>query len=98
MRRILPGGARLGGSKRGGDERPVACRPLSAVLERTSQCRVVASVQTEQPPTSAAAPSPAASPQKHIERLSTVKLLLEIVAVLVGLIGAVLALIAGFQK
>lgn len=31
MRRVLPGGATLGG----GDARPVACRPGAAVLERT---------------------------------------------------------------
>jgi hypothetical protein len=43
-------------------------------------------------------PSPVPPPQKHIERLSTVKLSLEIVAVVIGLIGALLALIAGFQR
>jgi hypothetical protein len=86
MRRILPGGARLGGSKRGGSERPVACRPLSAVLERTSHGHEAKDEKTDPPP-----------PNQH-ERLSNVKLLLEIVAVVIGLIGALLALIAGFRK
>jgi hypothetical protein len=37
MRWVLPGGATLGGSNREDSQRLVACRPLAAVLERTSR-------------------------------------------------------------
>jgi hypothetical protein len=116
MRRVLPGGATLGGSNHGGDERPVACRPGAAVVVRTSRAAVpsqrgaisTAAPQTpsDRPPADAVGqlvrvhePTPAQEtgsdrpPSKLRERLSTVKLLLEVLAVLVGLIGAILALV-----
>jgi hypothetical protein len=43
-------------------------------------------------------PVPEPPRRKFAERLSTVKLLLEVLAVLVGLIGAILALFGGLRK
>jgi hypothetical protein len=40
MQWFLPGGAQLDGSKHGGDERRVACRPQGAVLVRTPSITV----------------------------------------------------------
>jgi len=98
MRRVLPGGATLGGSRHGGDERPVACRPGAAVLVRTSPRRATASPPTGVTTTPALEPVSDRSPPKLAERLSSVKLMLEVLAVLVGLIGAVLALFGWSRK
>lgn len=48
--------------------------------------------------TAAVPPPPNPPPQKLTERLSTVKLFLEVLAVLVGLISAILALLSGARK
>ena len=90
MRWVLPGGAALGGNNREGDERPVACRPRAAVLERT---RPPASNSTA---TAELVPDP--PPKDPPRRLATVKQFLEVLAVFVGLIGAVLALLGLSRK
>lgn len=98
MRWVLPGGATPGGRNHWGNERPVACRPRTAVLERTISRRADLPAQTEVNPTAAAGPVPDSPGQKPIERLFTVKLFLEVLAVLVGMIGAILALLGGSRK
>jgi hypothetical protein len=122
MRLVLPGGAKLGGSNRGGNERPVACRPRAGVVEASRTLGATGSepapvspadalgpaqVADRQPgevgparvgPTATAGPVPDPPRPKFAERLSTVKLLLELLAVLVGLIGAILALFGGLRK
>jgi len=123
MRWVLPGGAILNVGNHGSDQRAVACRPLAAVLERSSPCPLAASTQAEMnstkaptqqatgPPlldplltqtepslTTAAGSFPDPSRQKLTGRLSIVKLILEVLAVLVGLITAILALLSGSRK
>jgi hypothetical protein len=62
------------------------------VVERTSPRRAAASPQTGATPPPALEPASDRSPPKLTERLSSVKLLLEVLALLVGLIVAILAL------
>jgi hypothetical protein len=64
MRRVLPGGATLGEASHGGDERPVACRPGSAVLERTRPRRPADLPQPGAGQTAADKPASAPSPPK----------------------------------
>ena len=89
MRWILPGGAELGGRDHRGVEKLVAIRPGSAM-----------SVGKTRPAAPEPTPAPAAPPvilgQVAVlsgpippDRLARIKLVLEIVAVLVGLAGAV---------
>jgi hypothetical protein len=90
MQWVLPGGARLGGGGHGRDELEMACRPGAAVVVRMKR----------QPPQG--------SLQRVIgwlrERFSDekwlgkVKLVLQILAVLVGLVGAILALFGVLRK
>jgi hypothetical protein len=87
MRRVLPGGAVLNGDA----QRAVACRPGAAVVE---------SVRRPRPPSplvrllSAARRLPGRWRRFwSVERLSAAKLFLEVLVVLVGLVGAVLALL-----
>src|SRR5437868_1635993 len=112
MRWVLPGGATLGGSDRGGNERLVACRPRAAVEVRPPPHLDATPPQTGagpdpvpplRPPSQPPAPPPRSDsppapppPRKRRSRrpwLSTVKRLLEVLAVLVGLISAILALL-----
>jgi hypothetical protein len=64
MRRVLPGGATLGG----GDERPVAVRPAAAVLERTRLRRPPDPPKTGASQTAAEQPVSDPSPQKTQEQ------------------------------
>ncbi len=98
MRRILPGGATLNGIGHDGDERRVVCRPLSAVVLRTSGRRATTSPQPEAVKTVALVPPPDPTPPKPTERPFGVKQVLELLTVLVGLIGAILALLATLRK
>ena len=105
MRRVLPGGATLGGSRHESNERPVACRPLASVVERTIPRRKTPSdddklITRAEPPPLPPEPPPQA-PEKHpatIKQLSTVKLVLEVLIAIVGLIGAILALFGIARK
>lgn len=69
MRRVLPGGATLGGGSHGGDERPVACRPGAAVLERTRLRRPAGPPQTGTGQTAADKPASDPSPPKLPEQM-----------------------------
>ena len=96
MRWVLPGGAKLGGGNNALDEQRVACRPGAAVLE------------PKRPPRRPGPIKRLLSALKRLpgrltgswseEQLARVKLSLEILAVLVGLIGAVLALFGVSRK
>jgi hypothetical protein len=91
MRWVLPGGAELDGR----DERAVACRPLGAVREGTVPRRWQFGKWLR-------------STVKLLlgriatffsrDRLPTVKLWLEVLALVVGLVGGILALLAGLRK
>jgi hypothetical protein len=104
MRWVLPGGAVLGGSNRKGEDWPVVCRPQGAVLERTIPSAPIAHLQPESIPTATVtlvappAPVPDPSPPKPTDRLGKVKLFLEILGLLVGLISAILALFGLSRK
>ncbi len=97
MRWVLPGGAVLGKSSRGSGELSVVCRPGAAVLE------------SMRPPPR----KPLLSRMKRLlsrnatfirqrffseEHLPRVKLWLEVLVLLVGLIGAILALLGVSRK
>jgi hypothetical protein len=98
MRWVLPGGAVLGGknrreARRVDEAQEVACRPLAAALERmrspspwrrlrSKATRLVGLVVTF----------------FSVERLTTAKLVLEVLAVLVGLIGGILVLLGVLRK
>ena len=88
MRWVLPGGAVLGGG-----DRPVACRPRGAVVQQVRPHGPIVSALPE-PSASILLPT-AINPVKqgHRERLTTVKLWLEVLAILVGLLGTLLALL-----
>lgn len=104
---VLPGGARLSE-----DGARIAIRPDAGVLERRVPTKTPAAMPTDSnpPATSALATSAAnsgnivATPPidpitpKPTERLVTLKLILEVLTLLVGLIGAVLALFGLSQK
>lgn len=110
MRWVLSGGATLGGSSQGG-ERLVASRPRAALEVRTRPPRT-ASEQPERevpeppPQTESTLPSsspPAQKPKVRRRRprqkwLTSVKGLLEVLAMLVGLISAILALFGALRK
>ncbi len=92
MRWVLPGGAVLGGNQRGHGERAVACRPGAAVLE---------SLKLRPPPSCwerLRSIVKAVLAFFSVKQLTTVKLVLEVLAVLVGLIGAILALFGWSRK
>ncbi len=99
MRRVLPGGATPGGTNHESDERRVACRPLATVVERTRQRKAAV-----QPATGVETPlGPVQKTDRPkaptlMERLSSIKLMLELLAVIVGLIGAIVALFARLSK
>lgn len=78
MRWVLPGGAVLDGRNRKDSELGVACRPLAAVEERTKPCLIVVPEQPEKGP-------------RRRWRLAKVKQFLEVLALIVGIIGAILA-------
>ena len=97
MRRVLPGGAILGERNHEGNEREVACRPRAAVLESISRL----------PPEGWLL----ATLKLVLHKFTTfwqwllsprglllIKRLLEVLAVLVGLIGAVLALLGWSRR
>ena len=70
MRRVLPGGATLGGGSHGGDERRVACRPRAAVLERTRPRKAADLPQTVVGQTAADKPASDHSPPKLPEPMN----------------------------
>jgi hypothetical protein len=106
MRWVLPGGATL----RGGEGRLVVCRPNTTVIEGTKPRRPPVPPKSEpvvpqpvivepQPGPAVGLVSPPHPPSKTlVERLTTVKVLLEVLAILVGLIGAILALFGLSRK
>ncbi len=94
MRWVLPGGAELGERNCGSEERTVACRPQAAVLESMSRPRRKNLVERLVSAVKLLLGGFTTFWQRFfsVERLPTVKLWLEVLAVLVGLIGAILAL------
>jgi hypothetical protein len=86
MRWVLPGGAVLGGTNRKGCERPVVCRPHAAVLERTRPRPAIVRCLTYLAPC-------LTKVGRSLPRLTKTKLFLEVLVLLVGLIGAILALL-----
>jgi hypothetical protein len=106
MRRVFPGGAVLGKKSRT-DKDEVACRPLSAVEQRTRP--LIATATAEVRPLTAPPPqqpvpltrNPAEPPTVKkgiLEHLPTLKLVLEVLVVFVGLMSAILALIGAILK
>ena len=97
MRWVLPGGAVLGGSNRRGDEPAVACRPGAAVLESVRPLTLLERLR--------AAVKRVRGRLAGFWRwlcspkgLATVKRVLEVLALLVGLITAILALLVGLRR
>jgi hypothetical protein len=89
MKRVLPGGAVIGERDRNAPEREVACRPGAAVVESMS------------PPWRASLIERLWAALKWLfskEQLPTTKLWLEVIAVIVGLIGGILALLGWTQR
>jgi hypothetical protein len=97
MRWVLPGGAVLGGRDRRGNERAVACRPRAAVLESVRPLTLLERLR--------AAVKRVRGRLAGFWRwlctpkgLAIVKRVLEVLALLVGLIATILALLAGLRR
>lgn len=96
MRLVLPGGAVLT------EGRSVSCRPGAAVQEQTLPRPVPALARTQaNAPVTSAPPvqqAPPAAKPGFFERLTNLKLVLEVLAIFVGLLTAILALIGAILK
>jgi hypothetical protein len=87
MRLVLPGGAVLRKSSGEKGEREVACRPGAAVLERPWRPGLWRRLKWR-----------LHRLLSDPERLARLKLVLEVLAVIVGLVGAILALFGILRK
>jgi hypothetical protein len=96
MRWVLPGGAVLGGRNRQGNVREAAFRPQAAVFESMRRLLAWAFLKWLLS-TVRLLPGRIAGLFSR-DRLPTVKLWLEILGLFIGLIGAILALLAGLRK
>jgi hypothetical protein len=94
MRWVLPGGATLGGSNRGDNERAVAFRPLAAVREQKIP-RKTGRLQTIKLVFDSWARWLLLAIRVRKEHLETIKLVLEIGVALLALIGGIIALFWG---
>jgi hypothetical protein len=104
MRWILPGGAVLGERNRRENKSPVVCRPGAAVLESVRPPRLLKQLRQKAKQLLSTVKGLRASFIAFIrqllspEQLRYVKLILAVVAVLVGLITALLALFGLSRK